>query len=126
MVLIVSARLVETISISAGQRIVIKAMFYVVICVGVIGLATSGALLYAFGALSRGTRVSETVADGYAYITILVLAIIIILSATYPALLVLQPLRLRRVLRAERAAKTPRQRFRGTIIVHPFIDDTPF
>jgi calcium permeable stress-gated cation channel len=122
--LIVSARLVDTISISSGQRIVIKAMFYVVTFVAVIGLATAGALLYAFGALSQGTRMSETVADGYVYITVLVLAVIIVVLATSPALLVLQPLRLRRVLRAERVAKTPRQRFRGMIaFVFPFIDD---
>jgi hypothetical protein len=35
----------------------------------------AGALLYAFGALSIGTRVSKTVADGSIYIAILVLAI---------------------------------------------------
>jgi hypothetical protein len=108
---------VETISISAGQRIVIKAMFYTILCAGVIGLTTAGALLYAFGSLSQGTRRSKTVADGYIYITVLVLTIIVIISATSPALLVLQPLRLRRVLRAEKAAKTPRQRFRGMVVV---------
>jgi calcium permeable stress-gated cation channel len=106
---------VATISVSAGQRIVIEAMFYLVVCVAVIGLSTAGALLYAFGALSQGTRRSETVADGYVYITVFVLAIIVIVSATFPALLLLQPFRLRHVLRAEREAQTPRQRFRGIL-----------
>ncbi|KAN0102356.1 hypothetical protein V8E52_012028 [Russula decolorans] len=109
-----SARLVATISVSAGQRIVIKTMFYMIVCVAVIGLVTAGAILYAFGALSEGTRRSKTVADGSIYIAILLLAIVINVAITSPALLMLQPLRLRRVLRAEKAAKTPRQRFRAT------------
>lgn len=113
--LTVSARLVGTISVSAGQRIVIKALFYVVVCVPVIGLVTAGAILYAFNALSEGKRRSETVADGSLYIAILLLAIVINVAITSPALLMLQPLRLRQVLSAEKAAKTPRQRFRGMI-----------
>ena len=109
----VSARLVGTISISAGQLVVIKAMFYLIVCVAVLGLIVAGALLFAFGALSDGTRVSKTVADGSIYIAILVLAILINIAITSPALLMLQPLHLRHVLRAERTARTPRQRFRG-------------
>ena len=109
----VSARLVGTISISAGQLVVIKAMFYLIVCVAVVGLIVAGALLFAFGALSSGTRVSKTVADGSIYIAILVLAILINIAITSPALLLLQPLHLRHVLRSERTARTPRQRFRG-------------
>jgi hypothetical protein len=105
---------VSTISVSAGQRIIIKAMFYMIVCVALIGLVTAGAILYAFDALSEGKRRSETVADGSIYIAILLLAIVINVALTSPALLMLQPLRLRRVLSAEKAAKTPRQRFRGT------------
>jgi hypothetical protein len=108
---------VGTISISAGQRIVIKAMFYMIVSIAVIGLITAGALLYAFGALSQGVRRSETVADGSIYIGILLLAIVINIAMTSPALLMLQPLRLRRVLSAEKAAKTPRQRFRGMTVI---------
>ena len=90
-------------------------MFYIVVCVAVIGLVTAGAILYAFGALSEGKRRSETVADGSIYIAILAVAIVIVVAITSPALLMLQPLRLRQVLNAEKAAKTPRQRFRGMI-----------
>jgi hypothetical protein len=108
---------VGTISISAGQRIVIKAMFYMIVAISVIGLVAAGAILYAFGALSEGTRRSESVADGSIYISILLLAIIINVAVTSPALLMLQPLRLRRVLNAEKAAKTPRQRFRGMVVI---------
>ena len=90
-----------------------KAMFYLVVGVAVVGLVVAGALLYAFGALSRGTRVSKTVADGSIYIAILVIAILINIAIASPALLMLQPLHLRQVLRAERTARTPRQRFRG-------------
>jgi hypothetical protein len=94
---------------------VMKAMFYMVVSVSVIGLVTAGALLYAFGALSQGVRRSETVADGSIYIAILLLAIVINVAITSPALLILQPFQLRRVLGSEKAAKTPRQRFRGII-----------
>ena len=90
-------------------------MFYMIVAISVIGLVVAGALLYAFGALSQGTRRSETVADGAIYIAILLLAIIINVAITSPALLILQPLRLRHVLSAEKAAKTPRQRFRGIV-----------
>ena len=115
--LAVSARLVGTISVSAGQRIVIKAMFYMIVCVAVIGLITASVILYAFGALSEGTRRSKTVADGSIYIAILLLAIVINVAPTSSALLMLQPLRLRRILSAEKATKTPRQRFRGMIAI---------
>ncbi|KAI9511899.1 hypothetical protein F5148DRAFT_974431 [Russula earlei] len=109
-----SARVVGTISVSAGQHTVMRAMFYMVVFVTLIGFVAAGALLYSFGALSQGTRGSETVADGSIYIATLLLAIVINVAITSPALLLLQPLRLRRVLREERAAKTPRQRFRAT------------
>lgn len=92
-------------------------MFYLIVAISVIGLVAAGALLYAFGALSEGTRRSESVADGSLYIAILLLAIVVNVAVTSPALLMLQPLRLRRILSAERAAKTPRQRFRGMIVI---------
>jgi hypothetical protein len=113
---------VGTISVAAGQRIVIKAMFYMIVFIAVIGLVAAGALLYAFDALSRGARVSETVADGSVNIAILLLAIVINIAITSPALLMLQPLRLRRILHAERVAKTPRQRFRGMAVILQFDD----
>lgn len=92
-----------------------KAMFYIIVFVAVIGLVTAGAILYAFGALSEGIRRSKTVADGSVYIGILAVAIVINVAITSPALLMLQPLQLRQVLSAEKAAKTPRQRFRGMV-----------
>ncbi|KAI0275250.1 hypothetical protein BC834DRAFT_815275 [Gloeopeniophorella convolvens] len=109
-----SARHVATVSISAGQLLVIKAMFYMLVAVAVIGLITAGAILYAFGALSQGVRRTKTIADGSVYISIVVLAIVVNMAVAAPALLMLQPLRLRRVLRALKAASTPRQRFRAT------------
>ena len=92
-------------------------MFYMIVAIAVIGLVVAGALLYAFGALSEGTRRSETVADGSIYIAILLLAIVINVAITSPALIILQPLWLRQVLSAEKAAKTPRQRFRGMAVI---------
>lgn len=45
--------------------------------------------------------------------SILALSIVVNVAIIFPALLLLQPFRLWRVIRTERQAVTPRQRFRG-------------
>lgn len=110
---VVASRSISAISVSAGQLLVLKTMFYLVTAIAAVWLIAAGALLYAFGALSTDTRRTQTLADGSIYISVLILAIIINVAIAAPALLLLQPFRLRRVLRAQREAVTPRQRFRG-------------
>ncbi|KAI0066505.1 hypothetical protein BV25DRAFT_1820469 [Artomyces pyxidatus] len=112
-VLNLNSRAVGSISVAAGQLLVMKAVFYIVIAVGAVWLVVSGAILFAFGSLSRNSQRTTTIADGSIYISVLVLAIVINLALIAPALLMLQPFRLRHVLRAEKAAVTPRQRFRA-------------
>ncbi len=44
------------------------------------------------------------------------MAVLMTLAIIFPALLMLQPVRLWRVLKEEKAAVTPRQRFRGEFL----------
>ena len=111
-----SSRLITTASVSANQLIIFKTAFYLLTFIAAIWLTAVGAILYAFGALSTNTSRAKTISDGAIYIPVLLLAIVINVAIISPALLMLQPLRLRRVLRNEKEAVTPRQRFRGESI----------
>ncbi|KAI0319045.1 hypothetical protein OF83DRAFT_1170563 [Amylostereum chailletii] len=108
-----ASRSVTSVSVSGGQLLVVKTMFYLLGAVAIVWLIAAGAILYAFDALSIESGRPQAIADGSIYISILVLAILINIAIISPALLLLQPFRLRRVLRAEREAVTPRQRFRA-------------
>ncbi|KAA1467838.1 hypothetical protein DENSPDRAFT_770262 [Dentipellis sp. KUC8613] len=107
------SRMLGNVSISATRLTVFKTIFYLLLFVSTVWLVAVAAVLYAFGALSTSSRRSQTVADGSIYISQLVLAIVLIVAVTAPALLLLQPIRLWRVRRAEKVAVTPRQRFRA-------------
>ncbi|KAF7326857.1 MPN domain-containing protein [Mycena venus] len=56
---------------------------------------------------------TESVANGAIYMAILALSVLFTCAIIFPGLLLLQPLRLWTVLRAEKSAVTPRQRFRA-------------
>lgn len=64
-------------------------------------------------ALNTDSNTTTSVANGAVYMSILALALVLNVAIIFPACLVLQPLRLWRVIRAEKHAVTPRQRFRG-------------
>jgi len=82
-------------------------------------LTAIGAVLYAVNAFQNGGA-SRSVADGSILMTVLALALIINVAIISPGLLMLQPFRLWRVVRNERRAITPRQRFRGTFFTAVF------
>ncbi|EMD41861.1 hypothetical protein CERSUDRAFT_120777 [Gelatoporia subvermispora B] len=103
----------SSISISQGQNSLFKAIFWVLITVGGIWLFTVGAILFAFAEFSNAEGETIGVANGVIYMTELALSILLCVAVIFPALLMLQPIRLWRVLRAERKAVTPRQRFRA-------------
>lgn len=90
-----------------------KTTFYVLMAIATVWLIAIGGILYAFSALSLSTQRPQKVADGTIYVATLLLAIALTIAVIAPALLLLQPFHLVRVLRAEREAITPRQRFRG-------------
>jgi hypothetical protein len=102
-----------SVSISGGQLMVFKATFFILTSVAAIWLIAVGALLFALRAFTFNSQVSQSVANGSIYMSILALSIVVNVAIIFPALLLLQPIRLWRVLRAERQAVTPRQRFRG-------------
>ena len=86
--------------------------FVVLTVMGGLWLTAIGAVLYAVNAFQDGGA-TETVADGSILMTVLALALIINIAIVAPGLLMLQPFRLWWVVRDERRAITPRQRFRG-------------
>lgn len=90
-----------------------KITFFVLTAIAVIWLIGVGAVLFAIGALSISTKQTANVTSGAIYMSLLALSIILSIAVIVPGCLLLQPFRLWRVLQAERAAVTPRQRFRG-------------
>ena len=90
-----------------------KVIFYTLVIIGSVWLFTVGAILFAFEAFSTSTPESPVVADGAIYMSAFAMVLIVNLAIIFPALLMLQPVRLWRVLKDEKAAVTPRQRFRG-------------
>lgn len=104
-----------TVSVSSGQLLVFKTTFFILAAVAAIWLITVGAILFAIQAFSAGGPTSETVANGSVYMSALALVIVLNVAVIFPALLLLQPVRLWHLRRAEKEAVTPRQTFRGKI-----------
>lgn len=114
----VSAHVRGSVSVSGTQLFVFKTMFYVLVGIAAIWLITVGALIYSLQAFNDagagGTDGrTESVANGAIYMAILALSVVFACAIIFPGLLLLQPVRLWKVLKAERSAVTPRQRFRG-------------
>ncbi|KAF8079018.1 hypothetical protein FPV67DRAFT_1467201 [Lyophyllum atratum] len=102
-----------SISISGGQLFVFRITFFILTSVAALWLITVGAILFSLRAFSSNSGTSQSVANGSIYMSILALSIILNVAIIFPALLLLQPFRLWHVLRDERQAVTPRQRFRA-------------
>ncbi|EKM61349.1 uncharacterized protein PHACADRAFT_84832 [Phanerochaete carnosa HHB-10118-sp] len=108
-----TAQLRNSVSLSGLQLGVFKTVFWTLVVVGGIWLFTAAALLFAFGAFSTAVPASPVVANGAIYMSAFAMSLILTVAVIAPALLTLQPHHLVRVLRAEQAAVTPRQRFRA-------------
>jgi hypothetical protein len=78
-----------------------------------IWLIAVGALLFSMRSFNDGAGEAISTANGSIYMAVMALAIILNIAIIFPGLMLLQPRRLLRVLKAERQAITPRQRFRG-------------
>lgn len=109
-----STKIYGSTSISGNQLFIFKITFFVLTALGTIWLIAVGALLFAMQAFSSSHGETKSIATGAIYMSVLVLAVILNVAIIFPALLMLQPFRLLHVLRAEKQAVTPRQRFRGT------------
>lgn len=106
------ARFSGHISVSRSQMTAFKTAFIVLTLMGGVWLTAIGAVLYAVNAFQDGGA-GRSVADGSILMTVLALALIINVAIVAPGLLMLQPFRLWWVVRDERRAITPRERFRG-------------
>ncbi|KAJ3857286.1 hypothetical protein EV368DRAFT_30619 [Lentinula lateritia] len=110
-------------SVSGGRLLVFKiTLVFVTLVVGLLLIAVGG-LLFALEAFSTGITPSRAVANGSIYMAVLAMTIILQIAIIFPGLLLLQPHRLWNVIRAEKNAITPRQRFRS---VYPRSYDPSF
>jgi len=91
-------------------------MFFLLSIIATLGLILVGALLFAIQFFSPSSRAPAAVADGAILLSALLLAIVMTVAIITPALLMIQPIRVWNVLRAEKHAVTPRQRFR---VIYP-------
>ncbi|KAG6846106.1 hypothetical protein H0H87_006470 [Tephrocybe sp. NHM501043] len=107
------ANVYGSISISGGHLFIFKVTFFLLATVATLWLVVVGALLYSLRAFDLGVEITKSIASGSIYMAILALAIIFNVAVIFPALLLLQPFRLWHVLKDERQAVTPRQRFRA-------------
>ncbi|CAK5270978.1 unnamed protein product [Mycena citricolor] len=101
------------VSRSSTQLFVFQLTFYILFGIGAIWLITVGALIYALQQFNTGPGRSTSVADGSIYMAILALSVIFTAAIIFPGFLLLQPFRLWHVLKAEKRAITPRQKFRA-------------
>jgi calcium permeable stress-gated cation channel len=96
---------------------VYKATFIFLTFITAVVIVVVGALLFAMQAFSTGETPSRSVANGSIYMAALLLTIIVQIAIIFPGILLLQPSRLWNVVRAEKQAITPRQRFRGEHVI---------
>jgi len=90
-----------------------KATFAILAIIGCIWLVAVGGLIFSMDTFSTGINRSQGVSDGTIYTAILLMLIVITVAVASPGLLLLRPIKLWRMMRADRRAITPRQRFRG-------------
>lgn len=95
-----------------------KATFFILTIVAGAWLIAISAVLFSLDAFDTGDNKTKTVADGSVYIAAFLLVLALNVAVIGPGLLLLQPLRLWRLLRSQKRATTPRQQFRGAWIYH--------
>ncbi|TBU34797.1 hypothetical protein BD311DRAFT_650048 [Dichomitus squalens] len=103
----------SSVSLSGSQLLMFKTMFWVFTLVVGVWLMVTGAVVFSLDALSTNSGVSTSIANGAIYMSAFAMALVLNVAIVFPGLLLLQPIRLWKVVRAERTAVTPRQRFRA-------------
>ncbi|KAF9556409.1 hypothetical protein CPC08DRAFT_778388 [Agrocybe pediades] len=102
-----------SVSVSGNQLLIFRITFFVLTAIGAVWIIAIGAILFSMQTLNSNSGSTKSIANGSVYMAVLALAIVINIAIILPALLMLQPIRLWKVLRAEKQAVTPRQRFRA-------------
>lgn len=90
-------------------------VFHVLAAIATIFLTGVGGILFSLQAFSAGSGHTRSITNGAIYMAVLALTVVINAAIIVPGLLLLQPVRLWNVVRTERQAVTPRQRFRGDV-----------
>ena len=114
--IIETTRTNNSVSVSGSQLVMFKTVFWLFTTVAGVWLFVAGAVLFSMRALSTNSGVTESLANGTIYMSAFAMALVLNVAIIFPGLLLLQPIRLWKVIRAERAAVTPRQRFRGQLL----------
>ena len=90
-----------------------KTVFWVFTLVSGVWLFGTGAVVFSMRSLVTNSGVTNAFANGVIYVSVFALVLVLTVAIVFPGLLLLQPIQLWKVVRAEKAAVTPRQRFRG-------------
>ncbi|KIY73527.1 hypothetical protein CYLTODRAFT_485378 [Cylindrobasidium torrendii FP15055 ss-10] len=102
-----------SVSVSGGHLLVFKLIFVILTATALVWVLAIGGILFSLRAFDESSHEASSVAQGSIFMTVLAMAIIMQVAVILPGLLLLQPMRLWRVIRAEKQAITPRQRFRA-------------
>lgn len=78
--------------------------FWLVIC---------GSVIFSIESFATGLHRTQAVADGLLYFIPFLIVLTLALTVIFPALWLIQPLRLARLLKRRKFTVTPRQRFRS-------------
>ncbi|KAG9123087.1 hypothetical protein FRC07_000242 [Ceratobasidium sp. 392] len=108
-----AARHTGAVSVSASRFRAFKATFYVLVFVATVWIIAVGALIFGLQAFDTSTARTSTVANGATYIAVLLMVIVLNAAVIAPGLLMLQPVRLWKVWKAQKQSITPRQYFRA-------------
>lgn len=90
-----------------------KTVFWMFTLVAAVWFFATGAIVFAMQSLVTDSGVTTSFANGIIYVSVFALVLVLTVAIVFPGLLLLQPIRLWKVRRAEKVAITPRQRFRG-------------
>ncbi|KAF8527839.1 hypothetical protein BU17DRAFT_73534 [Hysterangium stoloniferum] len=107
-----TAKFSSSVSVSAARIKSFQAAFLLLVGVCCVWLIACGSVIFALEAFATSNSKAQIVADGAIYFAAFLLVMIINVAIIAPALILIQPLHLWRLIRRERMAVTPRQRFR--------------
>ena len=108
-----AARYSGAVSVSVARLKAFKAVFWVFVIVAGIWIVTAGSLIVGLRGLDNGINASSSIANGSVTTAIFLLIILLNIAIIAPGLLLLQPVRLWKLWKAKKRARTPRQLFRG-------------
>ena len=111
-----AARYSGAVSVSVARLKAFRATFWVFVIVGGIWIVTAGSLIVGLKGIDDGNNASSSIANGAVTTAIFLLIIMLNIAIIVPGLLLLQPVRLWKLWKAKKRARTPRQLFRGQCV----------